>query len=112
MICDLGNPFKGNERVSVNKLLILISFVLLIYIFFLTKIQYFHDQISFKIKFETGIGLYTRELEAQLMLSTYVQHSFGLFDVMAFFHSTVVLGSDIIRVVMKGVSSVLVNRLT
>lgn len=40
VICKLGNPLKGNER------------------------------ISFRIKFETGIDLYTNELEAQLMLST------------------------------------------
>ncbi|XP_003961522.3 integrin alpha-3b [Takifugu rubripes] len=41
LICELGNPLKGNEKVSL------------------------------KLKFETsGIDLYTRELEAQLMLTT------------------------------------------
>ncbi|CAG04405.1 unnamed protein product, partial [Tetraodon nigroviridis] len=40
LICDLGNPVKGNEKISV------------------------------RIKFETAIDLNTRELEAQLMLST------------------------------------------
>lgn len=76
MICDLGNPLKGNEKVILN----ICHWLSLLDLAFIssTEISLSHfsfacrlNQVSLTLKFETsGIDLYTQEVESQLLLST------------------------------------------